>query len=145
MANHQFPRMGSEMISPPRLNLVRDGSSNLNIDNALTKHGGQVSNPELLIKDESKRSRLDRLHGRNNSIGYAQTGATSGAALLTEEQTDIHTRKQSIQNFSMGMEAVSRATPSGFRASPDMIRDDSVQMLDNPHIDSQADLLAQIK
>ena len=49
----------------------------------------------------------------------------------------------------MGMEAAevgSRATPSGFRASPpEMVRDDSVQMLDNPHIGSKADLFIQPK
>ncbi len=68
------------------------------------KKSGRVSNPEL-TKMGSEQKRLLR-HGRN-SIGVANTGATSGAALLTEAQTGSRTRKQSIQNFSTGMDAES--------------------------------------
>ena len=74
----KFPRMGSEMISPPRLMFAQEGSTQA--ENKMKK-SGRVSNPEL-TKMDSEQKRLLR-QGRN-SIGVANTGATSGAALLTE-------------------------------------------------------------
>ena len=89
MAAQRFPRMGSEMISPPR-------GVGLSISPSPS-----VAKPNELNKNESFLARLD--HGGRGSMA-APTGATSGPNILTDIMSGVHTRKQSYPNFSSGMD-----------------------------------------
>ena len=75
----------------------------------------------------------------------APTAGTSGANLMTDKLSGVQTRKQSMQQFSHGMDEItdSAVSPLAKRPSPELQRDPSVQMNlkdINLYIDSKADL-----
>ena len=73
----------------------------------------------------------------------APTGATSGANILTDGMSGMQQRKQTIQhNFSLsGLDASDELT-TGYKGSPELMRDPSVQMdLHNLYIGSKENLL----
>lgn len=72
-----FPRIGSEFLSPKSKKFEEEQAQHFE------KH--RRSNPDL-IKNDSYLNRLNDKTGRN-SMGVAQTGATSGA-LLHFTETD---------------------------------------------------------
>ena len=77
-------------------------------------------------------------------MAVAQTGATSGANILTDGTSGFETRKRSIQHFSSGIaDNTDSVSGTGYLNEPTLNRDPSVQLnLNNLYIDSKADLHA---
>ena len=89
---------------------------------------GKGIKADLSNQNSSYLTRLGQGH-RNSMI--AKTGAMSGANILTDNMSggNVHNRKQTIQhNFSMsGLDASDELT-TGYKGSPELMRDPSVQM-----------------